>query len=183
MKYIAMYLLIFTLTLVAPAPAHAQVSCVTVTKKNLPARAHAQMCGPVTQGTSLANRQDTLQVNPYIAGSYERRSKAWWNTLEHQLTLSLDVPYEQVEETALQNIIFFATHHGEKVKLNDAAARLLGIYRNHDQVTYRIMALAALHAIGDESAMQQLNQIVEDEASNRVRHVAIAALHDHYYRK
>ena len=72
MKYIAMYLLIFTLTLVVPAPAHAQVACVTV-KENHPARAHAQLCGPVTQGTSLVNRQDTLPVDPTIAGSYERR--------------------------------------------------------------------------------------------------------------
>ena len=155
MKYIGMYLLVFTLGLVFPARAGAQV--------------------PVTQDQPL--------VNQYIADSYEHRSAAWWNALGRQLTLSVDVPYAQVRETALQNIIFFATHHGEKVKLNDAAPTLLAIYQHHDQVAFRMMALAALHAIGDEDAMQTLNRIVEDEASDRVRHVTAAALHDHYYRQ
>ena len=155
MKYIGMYLLVFTLGLVFPARANAQV--------------------PVTQDTPL--------INQYIADAYEQRSAAWWNALGRQLTLSVDIPYEQVKETALQNIIFFATHHGEKVKLNDAAPTLLTIYQHHDQVAFRMMALAALHAIGDESTMQRLNQIVEQEASDRVRHVTVAALHDHYHRQ
>ncbi len=155
MKYIGMYLLMFILSLLFPARANAQV--------------------PVTQDVPL--------INQYIADSYEHRSATWWNALGRQLTLSVDVPYEQVQETALQNIIFFATHHGEKVKLNDAAARLLGIYQHHDQEAFRIMALAALHAIGDESTMQKLQRIVEEEASDRVRHVTVAALHDHYYRR
>ena len=155
MKYIGMYLLMFILSLVFPARANAQV--------------------PVTQDMPL--------VNQYIADSYEHRSAAWWNALGRQLTLSVDVPAEQIEEAALQNIIFFATHHGEKVKLSDAVPALLAVYRNHDQVAVRIMALAALHAIGDEGAMQQLYRIVEDETSDRVRHVTTAALQDHYHRR
>ena len=155
MKYIGMYLLVFTLGLVFTARAGAQV--------------------PVTHELPL--------VNQYIADSYEHRSAAWWNALGRQLTLSIDVPYEQVQETALQNIIFFATRHGEKVKLNDAASILLAVYQHHDQVAFRMMALAALHAIGDEDAMQTLNRAVEEEASDRVRHVTVAALHDHYHRR
>ena len=155
MKYIGMYLLVFTLGLVFPARANAQV--------------------PVTQDQPL--------VNQYIADSYEHRSATWWNALGRQLTLSVDVPYEQVQETALQNIIFFATHHGTKVKLGDAAPALLAVYQHHDQVSFRIMALAALHAIGDEDAMQTLNRIVAEEASAKVRHVTVAALYDHYYRR
>ena len=154
MKYIGMYLLVFTLALVFPARAGAQV--------------------PVTQDVPL--------VNQYIADSYEHRSAAWWNALGRQLTLSVDVPYDQVEETALQNIIFFTTHYGEKVNLNDAALLLLDIYQRHDHLAFRMMALAALHAIGDAGAMQKLNQIVKEEQSDRVRHITIAALHDHYHR-
>ena len=155
MKYIAMYLLIATLGLMFPARANAQV--------------------PVVDNTPL--------VNQYVADSYEHRSDAWWNALGRQLTLTLDGPYDQIEEAALQNVIFFAVHHREKVKLNDAAAKLLEVYRKHEQVAFRMMALAALHAIGDEDAMQKLNQIVRSETSDRVRRVTVAALHDHYYRR
>ena len=49
--------------------------------------------------------------------------------------------------------------------------------------TPRETILAALHAIGEESTMQTLNQIVRGEASDRVRHVTVAVLHDHYHRQ
>ncbi len=75
-----------------------------------------------------------------------------------------------------------ATHHREKVKLNDAASLLLGIYQQRDKPAFRMMALAALHAIGDAQTMQTLNQIVQDEQSDRVRRITLAALHDHYHR-
>ena len=156
MKY-AMYLLtlyLFTLTVGHTAPAHAQI--------------------PVAQETPL--------VNQYVADSYEQRSPAWWNALGRQLTLPLDVPYDQVQEVALQNIIFFATHHREKVKLDDAVPHLLAIYQHHEHTEFRMMALVALHAIGNEDAMRQLNQFVKAESSDRVRHVTLAALQDHYHR-
>jgi len=57
------------------------------------------------------------------------------------------------------------------VKLRDAGPHLLGIYRRHEHVEFRMMALAALHAIGDEDAMQQRNRFVREEPSDRVRHV------------
>jgi Na+-transporting methylmalonyl-CoA/oxaloacetate decarboxylase gamma subunit len=69
------------------------------------------------------------------------------------------------------------------VNLNDAAPKLLEVYLKHERVAFRMMALAALHAIGDEDAMQTLNQVVRQEASERVRRVTVAALHDHYHQK
>ena len=155
MKYGVLVLLIFTLGLVLPTRADAQV--------------------PVADDIPL--------VNQYVADSYEHRSTAWWNALGRQLTLTLDGPYDQVHEAALQNVIFFATRYREKVRLNDAAPKLLDIYRKHERVGFRMMALAALHAIGDEDAMQKLNRMVEAETSDRVRRVTVAALHDHYYRR
>ncbi len=125
----------------------------------------------------------TPLVNQYVADSYEQRSAAWWNALGRQLTLSVDVPLEQVRPATLQNLIFFATHHRKKVKLNDAAPRLLDVYRNHEQEAFRIMALAALHAIADEAAMQKLYGALPYEHSNRVRRLTVAALNDHYHFK
>lgn len=154
MKHLVLYLLMVSLSVAAATPAHAQT--------------------PVTPKTPL--------VNQHLANVYEQRSTAWWNALGRQLTLSIDVSTDEVDDVALQNIIFFASHYREKVNLKDAAPRLLDIYEQHDQEAYRMMALVALHAIGDSGTMRKLNQAVKDEASDKIRHVTIAALHDYYNR-
>ncbi len=83
------------------------------------------------------------------------------------------------KDIALQNVIFFATHYPGKVRYQPAMAALYGIYRFDDSEAYRIMALAALHAIGDEAVMQQLYQDVQREKSPRVRALTKAALANH----
>jgi len=135
---------------------------------------------PAVGQVSLAGNYNL--VNAYVTDSYEQRSKAWWNALGRQLTLLIDVPYEQVNEPALQNIIFFAANHSEKVRLNDAVPKLTEIYLHHENVSYRMMALAALHAIGDEKTIHQLERTVRKEPSERIRKMTLAVLKD-YYRK
>ncbi|ARA94556.1 MAG: hypothetical protein D6685_17270 [Bacteroidetes bacterium] len=119
-------------------------------------------------------------VDEYLADAYAERSPSWWNALSRQLVLSLDKPVTQVDQQTLQNIIFFATNHADKVRLDGATQPLLWIYRTHPDDSYRLMALAALHAIGDENAMYRLYQHVERETSERVRKSTIAALNDYY---
>ena len=191
MKNILKYTFVVTLNLGLLAPMHAQAQAPTGTQacvavvNNASARAHASTCGPVSQGTRAQEQAAALpsSVDQYVADSYEKRSKAWWKALERQLTLAVDMPYEQVSEVTLKNIIFFATHHSDKVKLDRVAPRLLEVYRERDAVGYRMMAVAALHAIGNEGSMQQLNQIVANETEGMVRNVTIAALNDHYGRR
>lgn len=119
-------------------------------------------------------------VNQHIADTYAERSPAWWNALGRQLTLTLDKPHAQVEVHALQNVIFFATHYRAQVKLNDAAPKLIEIYRWHPEREFRLMALAALHAIGDERAMETLGELLRREPNGPVRRLTVAALNDHY---
>ena len=120
-------------------------------------------------------------VNQYVADSYTQRSTTWWDALGRQLELQLDQPYSEVNSVTLQNIVFFATHHRDKVKLDDAAPRLLEIYLHHEQEEYRVMALAALHAIGERETMRKLTQVYEDQPSERLRRITLAALNDHYH--
>ena len=123
---------------------------------------------------------DTPLVNQYIEESYAERSPAWWSALGRQLTLLVDRPHDQIDEAALQNIIFFATHFGDKVMLNDAAPNLVSIYREHEDARFRIMALVALHAMGDADAMRVLYRHVREESDDRLRRMTVAALNDHY---
>lgn len=106
------------------------------------------------------------------------RSDAWWNALGRELTLSIDGSPHDVSSKAIGDIIFFATHHGQDVNLTDATEPLLRIYFEHEVVGARVMAVAALHAIGDNSAMQKLKYRVEDEPSHLLQHITLAALRD-----
>ncbi len=137
--------------------------------------------GPVRAQVPVAEEKPL--VNQYIADSYEHRSAAWWNALGRQLTLLIDKPVDQVDVKALQNIIFFAHQHREKVNLNDAAPKLLTIYRDHERVEFRMMAMAALHAIAEEGTMRSLRQLVREEPAGTVRNMTVAALNAHYHER
>ena len=114
---------------------------------------------------------------------YASQRPAWWNALGRQLTLVIDKPVEDVDPKALQNIIYFATHFGERVQLRDATPQLLEIYRKHERVEFRMLALSALHAIGDAHAMEKLQRLVREEPPGRVRKLTVAALAAHYQKR
>jgi len=105
---------------------------------------------------------------------------AWWKSLSKANARALGSSDEQVKEQALQNIIFFATHYGKDVDFKRATTELYNIYRFDKKEAHRIMALAALHAIGRENTMRILSQHVRWERSPRVRRLTKAALVDYY---
>ena len=45
---------------------------------------------------------------------------------------------------------------------------------------HRLMALSALHAIGDAYGMQRLRELVNDEPSEKIRRLTHRALADYY---
>ena len=119
-------------------------------------------------------------IDEYVSNTDLPRRASWWNSLGRQLTYTVDKPVSQVKDVELQNIIFFATNHPNKVKLSDAVPALLNIYKNHRDEQYRLMALAALDAIGDPRGMRRLSVMVKDEPSERVRRITYASLNDYY---
>lgn len=119
-------------------------------------------------------------VNEYLADNDSPRRASWWNLLGRQLTSTIDKPVMEVTVDELQNIIFFATHHKEKVNLNDAVPSLLSVARNHRVEGYRIMAISALYEIGDRKSIREFPALIEDESSERVQKV-IKAAYDKYY--
>lgn len=98
-----------------------------------------------------------------------------WTMLGYQLAESLESPIDQIKEQSLQHITFFATNYSNKVDLDIAVPELLKIYES-DKEDYRILALTALHAIGNTEAMAFLSDSVQDEQSTRVRELTLAAL-------
>ncbi len=127
---------------------------------------------PIDEGKPL--------VNEYIEKGFEQQSRTWWKALGSQLVLTLDRPVDRVAEVSLQNVIYFATNHRDRVDLADAAPLLMNIYRNHDLIGFRMMALSALHAIGDEAYLREAYVLARRDDSGRVRKMARAALADVY---
>ncbi len=86
----------------------------------------------------------------------------------------------QTKQEAMQHVIYLATYYPEAINARRAAARLYEIYRLDRNESFRLMALAGLHAIGSENAMRQLSQDVRLEGSDRVRRTANAVLVDYF---
>ena len=152
-NYVRYYITVIALVALAPATAWAQVPTLAESK-------------PL--------------VNEYIADIDSPRKASWWNLLGRQLTNNVDKPVHDVSEQELQNIIYFATHHKDKVKLYDAVPVLLEIADNHQKEGYRMMAVSALYAIGHTGSMKELRVLLRDEPSERVQRVIKAAYADYF---
>ncbi len=122
----------------------------------------------------------TLPASSHAQTSYDAQSPAWWQQLEQQIITSLGSPAERIREQALQHVVFFATQYGDKVDFYEAVPRLLRIYDGGESEARRVMAVAALHAVGTEAAMAGLQVRLRSERSERVRHLARLALADYY---
>ncbi len=106
-------------------------------------------------------------------------SSAWWKALRKGHTRLLGSSDEQVKERAMQNIIYFAKTYRDHVDFTRATPKLYKIYRSDENEAYRIMALSALHAIGNRNAMRLLREDVSLEQSERVRKQILYVLADY----
>jgi len=116
------------------------------------------------------------QVDAYLKNTYETRKDSWWKTFNMQMLDTFNKPYEEIDEATLQNAIYFGTHFKDKVDLTLASPKLLQVYRKHAKVEYRIMALAAIHAIGDAETMKQLPRLAwrQQPVVKRMTRAAVA---------
>ena len=123
---------------------------------------------------------DQPLVNQLSTESSTHRSSSWWNLLGRQLTFSLDQGFEQgydaVKVEDLQNLLFTAYNYKDQVDLSDAVPILLDIYQHHENDSCRIMAVAALDAIGNQEGLKSLKALVDQEPSKQVRRTMEAAL-------
>lgn len=108
------------------------------------------------------------------------KAPIWVEQLGAQLGESLDSPSEAVRHSALQHITYFAYFYGDDLDLSNAVPTLLKTFMEDDDERCQLMALAALHAIGDADAMQTVRSHVVRQESPQVQLVTLAALMEHY---
>ncbi len=117
----------------------------------------------------------------------EQTPAAWMQHLEEQLTHLLWIPDQKRQERAMQLIIHYAQFEdaaGEPVyDFRKAAPRLLDIYKHSVDRGQRLLALAALNAIGDPESMQALAATIPSESSDFVRQRTLHVLSAHLNRR
>ena len=102
---------------------------------------------------------------------------SWWaQNLGEQLAALLDSPVEASKHQGLQHCLHFAALYSNEIDLSAAVPKLLEIYEKDPVEGYRIMALSALHEIGDQESMFVLLESVNQETSPRVRRLTLATL-------
>lgn len=109
----------------------------------------------------------------------------WWNELAAHFDEQLLKNGPEREE-AMRSIIFLATYYPDKANFERNTTELYNIYRFNRDEGMRVMALAALYAIGDDSAMRLIAyhapymRVAPWEDSDLVRHVTEAAIMQYY---
>jgi len=109
-------------------------------------------------------------------------SAAWRTYIGAQSALLLRMPSTSTKAQTMQNLITFANLYGPALDLSDAVPALVTIYERETDDRLQTMALAALHAIGDEGGMKRVLQLFADpyfrhqRISPRLRHMTHAAL-------
>ncbi len=108
--------------------------------------------------------------------------EAWNHFVQDQARL-LGSSDRHLKEQALQNVIFVAKVYSDKVDLSPTVPGLLDIYRFDRNEDHRIMALSALHPIGNKEAMEFLRRHVREVKSDRVRTLTCAVLAEFFGRE
>jgi hypothetical protein len=110
----------------------------------------------------------------------EGLDRAQWKAITQEHRTALRSSSQDTREAAMQGIIYLATYYPEAARFGGVSNTLYEIYRLDANEANRIMALAAMHAVGHEDTMRQLAQDVRLERSPRVRKLTMAALADYF---
>lgn len=108
------------------------------------------------------------------------RNELWRMNFTEQMAQSLASEYDDVRTQALQHIIVVAGRYGDEYDFSASVSELVRIYQFAKRDNERIMAVAALHTIGNAYGMQRLKELFPEQRSERVRKLTLGALVDYY---
>ena len=115
---------------------------------------------------------------PAVAQDAAVPASTWKLHVGEQLSLQLAAADDATQERALQLVIELARRYDD-LDLSATVPDLLSIYRWDRDRAHRMMALAALHAVGDDYGMTRLAELAATERSHAVRKLTFAAVADH----
>lgn len=114
-----------------------------------------------------------------------RLGAPWWRSMGRSVNQELNGTDRQ-QELALQKIIFFGTYYSAQVRFGRSVSHVYHVYRFHPDERLRVMAIAAMLAIGSDEGMHLLAYrdegfgVAHWDSSPRVQGLAIAAVNQHF---
>ena len=118
-------------------------------------------------------------TSTFAQSTYAEKDQSWWDGLQAQLEASADSEITQVRTQAYRHIIFFSENYDEFVNFDAVAHEVVTRFEESESVEERLLALATLNAIGEDSSLDRLMEVADAEQSDRVRSVAAAVLMNH----
>lgn len=121
-------------------------------------------------------------VSPHLS----TQTTIWKANIGAQSALALSswalrTQIDEMVEATIQNIIMLTGLYGDAISLEPTVPYLLDIYEQHRDERVRIMALMALHGVGDPGSMEILKRHVQEgESSERLRALTLTVLAEHY---
>jgi hypothetical protein len=112
-------------------------------------------------------------------------SVAWQTNFGLQSALTLRLSSVDAKAQTMQNLIALANQYGKALDLSAAVPALVNVYAWETNERLQVMALSALHAIGDEKGMERILTLFTDpyfrhqRISPRLRHMTHAALSEY----
>lgn len=103
-----------------------------------------------------------------------------WKMVSADITAAVRESDGEAWAEAVQKAIYVSVFHPTKARLARANLPLFYDFTLGRDEDHRIMALAALHAIGDYNTMANIAQRVRVERSPRVKRLAAAAVVDYF---
>lgn len=95
--------------------------------------------------------------------------------LAHMLTS----PVTEERDNAFHRVLILA-HYSPEVDLTPVVPVFVEMYENDSDEKYRLAAISALHAIGDEEGLKQVRKRFVQEPSLVVQYVSVCTLLEHY---
>lgn len=98
----------------------------------------------------------------------------WPRYLGLQLRASLASPSPSVRAQAIEQVTYFARRH-PGLDLAATGPALTAVYRDDPQPSFRLAAVAVLHALGDVDGMQAVRRDVVRQSHPSVQHASLGA--------
>ena len=118
--------------------------------------------------------------NGLIGIEFENLTKAEWKQMRNEQIAAVRSNDDAVWQDAAVKIIFLSIYQSDKVDFDAASNPLMERYVFDRDENDRVLALAAMHAIGHRDTMARLSQRVRTEGSLRVRRLTVAAVQDYF---
>lgn len=111
---------------------------------------------------------------------YDGKPESFWQSLEAQITQSLEENVDGMATQQLRNVVIFRSLYADRVSMQGAAPAIIAIHRASSDSEMQALAVAALQSINSMEARSYIRRRVSksavDDARLATREILVDAL-------